>query len=163
MSRRCGCGDRHRLDDSPRQPPAQTHRNHQEPSGWAPAGTEKFRRIGPAKTRVDPAARRLRCDLQEAAGDRRDFRLLGDITLSISSGYGYAASSRFVIRFVVHGHRYRVVVVQTESGLPPLRSLVGKCQGTAAAEIGLTPASSRRAMARRSRRARTGLLATSTA
>jgi hypothetical protein len=162
MSRRCGCGDRHRLDDSPRQPPAQTHATTKSQVG----GAGRYREVSPhraSETRVDPAARRLRCDLQEAAGDRRDFRLLGDITLSISSGYGYAASSRFVIRFVVHGHRYRVVVVQTESGLPPLRSLLGKCQGTAAAEIGLTPASSRPAMAGRSRRARTGLLATSTA
>jgi hypothetical protein len=33
--------------------------------------------------------------------------------------YGGAASSWFVIRSVVHGHRYRVVVVQRESGLPP--------------------------------------------
>jgi hypothetical protein len=62
----------------------------------------------------------------------------------------------------VHGYRYRVVVVQTESGLPALRSSVEKGQSTAAAENRPTPASSRSAMARRSRRARTSLLATST-
>jgi hypothetical protein len=49
----------------------------------------------------------------------RDFRLLGDIATSVSCGYGCAASSWFVIRFVVRGHRYRVVVVQRERGLPP--------------------------------------------
>jgi hypothetical protein len=80
----------------------------------------------------------------------------------MSSGYGRTASLWSVVRFAVHGHRYRVVVVQTESGLPPLGSSVEKGQGTAAAEIRLTLASPRSAMARRSRLARTGLLATST-
>jgi hypothetical protein len=69
----------------------------------------------------------------------RDFRLLGDITLGMSSGYGRAASSWFVVRFATDGHRYRVVVVQTESGLPPLGASVEKGQNTAAAEIRLTP------------------------